>query len=467
MTLRRQWLIILTLTAVLAIGINSVVLSALINRYFQTYTTANYNQALAQIRDFSQKALVDKNYTDRQIASQLTAYLNDPIIRIRLYDAAGQLLADTGNRVETQDEMMGGMMGGMMRQITSGFSQEVDDTQLSDSEIVVGRLAITRYDTVGDSLVNVMFRAALIRNSLYSFGIVLAILIFIGLFVSRRMSRDLSRTAAMALQLELGERSNVPLSKVREIRVIQQSLAELKSRLSIRQVARKRLVDELVHQTRTPLTILKTHLEAMQDGILRMTPETMQTCEVQIENLSSIIYHMRQTLDAEREDRPPTATTFEFGHLIKKIIVGLKLQFERKQIALVLLDSKKAVLKTDQYKLSQCIYNILTNAYKFTEPGGKVTVSYELTGETIKIKIEDTGIGIGEEDQKHLFDAYYKGSTAHDTSGDGLGLYVAKQNLRQINGDIAVSSVPGRGSKFTIRVACVYEESSQSSAKMN
>ncbi|MFT8889686.1 MAG: HAMP domain-containing sensor histidine kinase [Ethanoligenens sp.] len=460
MTLRRQWLIILTLTAVLAIGINSVVLSALINRYFQTYTTANYNKALAHIRDFSQKALVDENYTGQQLISQLTAYLNDPITRIRLYDADGRLLADTGSRVETQDGTMGGMMG----QITGGLSQKVDNTQLSDYGTVVGRLSITRYDTVGDSLVNVMFRAALIRNSLYSFGIVLAILIIIGLFVSRRMSRDLSRTADMALQLDLGERSNVPLSKVREIRVIQQSLAELKSRLKLRQVARKRLVDELVHQTRTPLTILKTHLEAMQDGIIGMTPETMQTCEAQIENLSSIIYHMRQTLDAEQEDRPPAATTFEFGRLIKKIMDGLRLQFEKKQIALELLDSKKAVLKTDQYKLSQSIYNILTNAYKFTEPGGKVTVSYELTGEAIVIQIEDTGIGIGEEDQKHLFGAYYKGSAAHDASGDGLGLYVARQNLHQIHGEIAVASTPGRGSRFTIRVACVYEESS---AKQN
>lgn len=448
MTLRRQWLILLTLTAVLAVGIHSVVLGSLINRYFQAYTTANYQKNLAQIKQFSQKTLMEKSYTTEQLDTQLSSYLSDPILRIRLYDAKGGLLADIGGA-----EAAEGMMSGMMEQMMSGSgARQVDSTPVVVSGTVLGRLLITRYETVGDSLVNAKFRDALIRDSLCSFGIVLVALVFVGLFVSRRMSRDLTRTASMALDIDMDKQANGPLSNIREVRVIQQSLLELQSRLRLRQIGRKHLVDELVHQTRTPLTILKTHLEAMQDGMLQITPDVMQTCEAQIEHLSSIITNMRRMLDAERENRPLHIETFDFSPFIRQILSGLKLQFGRKQVELRLLNQNKAVLTTDPYLLSQCIYNLLTNAYKFTEPGGRVRVSYERSGESFSVCIKDSGVGISPEEQGHLFDAYFKGSNVGSDSGDGLGLYVVKQNLDRLNGSIQVESAPGQGSSFLIRI---------------
>lgn len=446
MTLRRQWLILLTLTAILAVGIHSVVLGSLINRYFQAYTTASYQKNLTQIKQFAQKALTEKGYTEEQLDTQLSSYLSDPILRIQLYDAQGNLLADAGGAEATQ-----GMMGGMMERMMSGRAWQVDSTSVSVSGNVLGQLAITRYETLSDSLVNTQFRNALFRDSLISLGVVLIALLMVGQFVSRRMSRDLTQTAFMAQAIDIGKRPEVPLSRIREVRAIQHSLLELQSRLRLRQIGRKHLVDELVHQTRTPLTILKTHLEAMQDGVLQLTPDVMQACETQVEQLSSIITNMRQMLDAEQESRPLHIETFDFSPFVRRIFSGLQLQFERKQVKLRLLNQNKFMLKTDPYLLSQCIYNLLTNAYKFTEPGGNVSVSYESSGKDFFVRIRDSGVGICEEDQAHLFDAYYKGSNT-SRSGDGLGLYVVKQNLERLNGRITVESAPGHGSSFIIEL---------------
>lgn len=447
MTIRRQWLLMLTLTAVLAILINSLVLGSLINRYFQVYTTGEYTKNLAQVQNFSTMALTQKNLTGRQIEVQLESYLNDPITRIALYGADGSVLANTGAAGGMAD-----MMGGMMQGMTGPFSQKVESIAIASSGRTVGTLQVTHFSSIGDSLTSVRFRAALVRNSLFSFGIVLLLLTGIGLYASRRLSRDLANTSTMALGIDLGGKKDIPLSKVREIRIIQQSLTELEARLKLKQMGRKRLIDELVHQTRTPLTILKTHLEGFQDGVLEATPEAMQTCETQIDNISSIIGSMRGLLDTEQEESLPNVEEFEFGRLIRQILAGLKLQFDQKQVALSLKGPQKLVMKTDRYKLSQCIYNVLTNAYKFTGPGGKVAVGFRAEGGVLSVAIEDTGTGIPAEDQKHLFDAYYRGGNARNVSGEGLGLFFVRQNLAQIKGTIRVESSPGKGSRFLLQV---------------
>lgn len=446
MTIRRQWLIMLTLTAILAIVVNTLILSALINRYFQTYTSSEYTKNLTQIKSFSKMALSQKNMTKQQIEAQLTSYLNDPVTRITLYNADGSVITDVGNA-------MNNMMRGMMRGGAAGsFSQEVDGMEIKNSGVSLGTVNVTHYSSIGDSMTSVMFRSALFRNSMLSFVIVLALLIMIGFFVSRRLGRDLRGTSSMALNIDLGNQEDIPLSKIQEVRIIQQSLKELKSRLKLKQIGRKRLIDEMVHQTRTPLTILKTHLEGFQDGVIDMTPEEVKTCEMQIENISSIISNMSRLMDTEKEVSPLSIEEFDFNHLLRRILAGLKLQFDQKHIALSLMSHEKITIKTDQYKLSQSIYNILTNAYKFTEPGRKVEIFFQADEKMLSIEIKDTGTGISREEQKHLFEAYYKGKNAQAVPGEGLGLYVVKQNLEQIGGTIHVESATGQGSNFIIRI---------------
>lgn len=449
MTIKRQWMQVLILAAVLSVVVNSFILSSLINRYFVDYTTTNYNKHFNQIVEFSKKALEEKSYTRQQLEMQLETHLSDPISKIRLYDTNGNILADVGNG----NNQMGGMMrNGMMNRMMGIPSEEADSVDISNNGAVLGKLNITRYSSIGNSLETRRFTASLIGSSVLSFGIVLILVLIIGIFISKRMSKDLRQTAQQAIDIDLGNQSSIKKSRVKEIRTIQQSLETLQSRLKLKQTSRKKLIDELVHQTRTPLTILKTHLEGFQDGIISMTPEEIRTCETQIENITSIITNMSGMIDAGKDIDDVKVEQFELNHLFKQIIGGLRAQFDKKAIELNLLSHQKIFLKTDQYKLSQCIYNILTNAYKFTELNGKVTIEYKEAGEELTIEVEDTGSGITEDDKKRLFDAYFRGKNSNNTIGEGIGLYVVKENLNKINGKIDVESVPGKGSKFIIKL---------------
>ena len=452
MTIRRQWLIILTITAVLAVSINSLILNSLTNQYFLSYNSETYDYHVNQIKQIAVNALSDDSYTRQQLSVQLESHLDDPIISIRLYDANGALIASAKNVSGSGYGMMNGMMSRMMH----ASSEEVDSYDISVGGAVTGVLHITRYSSLNQSVVATRFRYALIRNSLLSFLIVLSILSLIGIFVSKRLGKDLTDTSMLAMRIDMGEQPHYEPSRIREIRIIQNSLEELQNRLKIKQKGRKRVIDEFVHQTRTPLSILKMHLEGLDDGIITMSGEEIKVCQTQIDDLSAIISNMSMLLDADRPLQTVKAEQFDLHILLQQIINGMKVAYENKKINLHLNNSDKAVITTDKYKLSQSIYNLLANAYKFTDPNGEVMVHYELTDTVVSIYIRDSGIGIAKEDIPHLFEAYYRGKNAEKVSGDGLGLYVVKENLEQMGGTIAVHSDPGLGSEFilTIPVQC-------------
>jgi signal transduction histidine kinase len=453
MTIKRQWMLALILSAILSVIINTLVLSSLINNYFVDASTSNYEHHFSQIAEFTKKALTE-NYTKSQLAVQLETHLIDPILEIKLYDAEGNLLADVLNRPGMMNgKGYGGMMGnGMMNRMMGRAQQEIDSAEISSNGAVLGRLDVVRYSSIGNSLQTRMFIFALIRNSIFSFGIAVALMLIIGSLISRRMSRDLRNTAVMATNIDLGNDTGLERSKVREIRIIQQSLDTLQHKLKLKQIGRKRLLDELVHQTRTPLTILKTHLEGFEDGVLTMTPEEIKTCESQIDSITAIIANMSEMIDAERSLDAVQTEDIEISQMMKQVVGALKMQFDKKQIEIVLTSHKKVSVRTDRYKLSQSIYNILTNAYKFTGPGGKVTVSYESQEEGLRIVIEDTGSGISAEDRERLFDAYFRGENSSGVSGEGIGLYVVKENMDRISGRIDVESEIGKGSRFILTI---------------
>lgn len=450
MTIRKQWLIVLTLTAVIAVSINSFLLSSLINRYFVTYTTEDYNMHVTQIEELARNALIENNFSPRQLSIQFESHLDDPILSIKLYDTQSKLIAIAENGFQGRHDMMNHNMKGMMKPVP----EEVDSIEIFDSGIAIGTLNITRYCSINDSVVSSMFRFALVRNSLISFAIVLFVLISIGVFVSKKMSKDLTNTASLALSIDLGDKTNLKMSKIKEIKIIQESLKALNMKLKIKQIGRKRLVDELVHQVRTPLTIIKAHLEGLQDGLIKMTPEEIDVCSEQVENITSIVANMSMMLDANIAQDSVTLENVDINLMLKQIIDGLKVQFNKKQIGLQLMTQQKIFIKTDKYKLSQSIYNIVTNAYKFTPPHGKVEISYKETGDLLTISIQDNGLGICEIDKENLFDAYYKGSNSEQIAGEGLGLFVVKENLSKINGAISVTSEVGKGSRFEISIKC-------------
>ncbi|WP_461206330.1 sensor histidine kinase [Clostridium sp. DL1XJH146] len=449
MSINKLWLMILTLVAIISIAINTLILTSLTDRYFNEYISENYENHLSQIIDYTEKALLEESVSYTQMEIELENHLNDPIIGIKLYNSNGDILAYVNDSYDMSGMMMNGKM---MKNMWNSTQDEVDQYIIKSEGETIGILSITRYSSAENSFVARMFKSTLFMNSLYAVIIAITISIVVGIFVSKKMGKALKDTADMALNIDFGSKGEPEETSITEINTIRESLKSLDERLKIKQKNRKGLIDELVHQTRTPLTVLKSHLEAMEDGIVEMTDEEISICQNQIENITLIISNMSGMIDGIRDVSEVMIEPFEFNQLIKQIIVGLHTQFEKKGINLELVSNGKISMETDKYKLSQSIYNVLTNAYKYTNTDGNVRVSYRVYNDKLILEIQDNGIGIAQKNIDNIFNAYYRDDAVINIKGEGIGLYIVKENLSMIKGNIIVKSIKNEGSSFFVEV---------------
>lgn len=449
MTIRKLLLIVMVLVVVLSVGINATILTSLTDRYFVDYLDASYENHTDQIIEYTRAALQREDLSYTQMSRELSSHLIDPIIRIRLLDTDGRQLLD----VRADIPMMGGHMmnSRMYERFTSNSAKEFMYQVTSNGELI-GNLEITRFGATENTAGALLFKSALIRNSILSALIALVIAIVVGFIISGRMAGELKKTANQATAIQEGNPSPVEKSFIQEITSIRETLDDLNVRLKLRQKSRKELTDQLIHQTRTPLTILKTHLEAIDDGMVEVDQDEINILEDQIQNITAIISNMSELIDAETTKGEVSLEEVEINQLIRKIMAGLKPQYSKKGVSLNLLTGEKVTLTTDRYMLSQAIYNIMTNAYKYTDEGGKVDISYGIEDGMLGIEISDTGIGIPERDKEKIFNAYYSAEADGVKVGEGIGLYVAAENLRQLGGRITVQSQVGKGSRFKVEL---------------
>ena len=117
---------------------------------------------------------------------------------------------------------------------------------------------------------------------------------------------------------------------------------------------------------------------------------------------------------------------------------------------------------TDEELLSLVWNNLFSNALKFTEAHGTVSVALKTEGPYAAVRVADTGCGISPEVGKHIFEKFYQGDTSHAAQGNGLGLALVRRVVDIVGGDISVESEAGKGSAFTVKIRRAADEQAES-----
>ena len=314
MTVRKEWTLYLVGIAIISVIVNSMILSFLIDRYFIDYTSKNYELHIEQIIEYSKNSLSRSDVDLDKMSMDLETHIVDPIARIKLYDVSGNLLSSAGKERMGWGKNGKGMMGENAEEVESYKILDMDKN-------IIGQLNISKHSSLRNSMGIKLFRDSLLKNTCLSIFVILFFAIGIAIITSRKMSRDLETTARIAQNVNLGIEEDFKMSRTEEILLVQNTLKDLEWKLKLKQKSRKMLIDELIHQSRTPLTILKIHLEGMKDGVLEREDKEFSLCQEQVEVISHMIENITGMIEAEREVETLKIEEFDLSMLISKYIM--------------------------------------------------------------------------------------------------------------------------------------------------
>lgn len=276
----------------------------------------------------------------------------------------------------------------------------------------------------------------------------------LGFAVAGGLSRPVLRAAERARRISRGEYETKPEkpSGIREMDALSESVEELGRSLDGQEKLRKRLMIDIAHELRTPLTVIRSQLEALADGVWEASPERLGLCVTEIERLSELISEVERLSDLEGETLTLQTETKDLGVLLATVIESFRQLFVRSGIELTGKLAENVRVSIDPGRFRHVIENLLSNALRYTGPGGAVEVRLDTSGENARIEVEDSGSGIAPADLPHIFDRFYRAdaSRTRGTGGRGVGLTIAKASIEAHGGSISVRSTPGKGSVFTV-----------------
>ena len=219
--------------------------------------------------------------------------------------------------------------------------------------------------------------------------------------------------------------------------------------------SRSQFVSNASHELKTPLTAMKLLLECLIDQPEmpdEMKLEFMQDMNHEIDRLSGIITDLLTLTQMDSKDDALHLSDVDLTALTQETLHTLAPVADKAGLSIVPAIAPGVRITADATKLGSVIYNLTDNAIKYTPEGGEVRVTLAVKGKNAILTVSDTGIGIPPEEQKHIFDRFYRVDKARSraTGGTGLGLSIVRQMVQLHGGAITLTSTPEEGSTFTV-----------------
>ena len=219
------------------------------------------------------------------------------------------------------------------------------------------------------------------------------------------------------------------------------------------EMIRNDFIANVSHEFRTPLSTLSGYLTLLQDSSLSDDErvEYIRKAFFSIEKLNDLTDNILRLSKLENQASLDEPVTYRLDEQIRECIVMLEPKWSTKDIGFE-LDLPEQTYTGQRSLLFQVWTNIISNAIKFSENGSTVSVKLESTEHHHKIYISDEGIGMTEEQIRHIFDKFYQADSSRQSQGNGLGLALCKEILDKCGGKIFVTSKQGAGSVFLIQL---------------
>ncbi|MET9834046.1 ATP-binding protein [Streptomyces sp. NPDC006385] len=433
-----------------ALGIGAALLTALLvntafNARFDDYLGAQQRTQQQQLVGWFAADYVREDGWNPATLNQLAPTVTMTGSEVELLDPAGRRvwsLADADVDAATlamHREMMGTGDLGPPRSVPIA----VDGQQVGTLQARVPQGVIPAVDRDFRSDVNQL----LIAGGLAAGLVALAV----GLFTARRATAPIAELTHAAKDLAAGQRdrrvTTIPDNEIGQLACAFNTMAD---RVEKEDELRRLFASDVAHELRTPLAILRSELEAVQDGVREPTPKVIASLHDETLRLGRLIADLETLASADAAAFTLERRPLSLASVVRDTITSLAGRFSEAGITLR-TDVTDVTVDGDPVRLRQIVTNQLTNTLKFVPRGGTVTITLHRDDGWAELRVADTGPGIPAEDLPKIFDRFFRSRTAR-ADGSGIGLAVAAELATAHSGTITATSTPGDGTTFTTRI---------------
>lgn len=276
-------------------------------------------------------------------------------------------------------------------------------------------------------------------------------------YLSRRLQRPIAEVAAAASAVAEG-RYDIRVKSPQlggEFDELAAAFNEMAQRLETIESTRRRLFGDLAHEIRTPVSVLEAYMEAIEDGVKSLDPQTIAMLREHSGRLVRFSADVAALAQAEEAHATITPGWVDVGHLVGTSSEAVNDRYATKNVSLTTQVIGAPHVWADRQRLAQVLSNLLDNALRHTPAGGHVRLTAARSGDDVVFTVTDDGEGIAAEHRPHLVERFYRADTARnrDSGGSGIGLAIVKALTEAHGGHINVASRGlGTGATFTITV---------------
>lgn len=273
-------------------------------------------------------------------------------------------------------------------------------------------------------------------------------------FFSRKISLPLIEINKAAKIMVSGNfKKKIQINSKDEIGQLASVLNEMGQNLEWQERRRREFISNISHDIRSPLTSMRGFLQAIIDGTIEDNKKEkyLKIVFEETERLTRLANNILDINNLDNVDIKKNNVKFNINELIKRVVISFEIRIIEKEIDLKLLFAEEeTIVFTDIEKVERIIYNILDNAIKFIENGKTISINTKIKDKKVYISIVDEGPGIDKNEQRWIFDRFYKGdySRGKDKKGSGLGLSIVKEFIVALGEDIELKSELSKGSEF-------------------
>lgn len=246
-----------------------------------------------------------------------------------------------------------------------------------------------------------------------------------------------------------------PLHKTRafnEYDLIIDDINKMAHELSSTETLKTDFISNVSHEIKTPLAVIQSYSEILQNEDLsdeerKEYSKRLCSASKKLNNLISGILKLNRL---ENQKIYPEKKKIHLSEQLCQALLLYENEWTEKELEIVTELDEDIIISGDEELLFTIWSNLISNAIKFTDKGGKITVTLKKQGKNVCVSVADTGCGMAEETGVHIFEKFYQGDSSHATEGNGIGLALVKRIIDITKSEIIVESDLGKGSCFTV-----------------